>query len=248
MKRFLCILLVCLMLPTLLACGKQAAQNQADSAAWNMGSLLTYSYSTLRHNYCYRIGTDVVYLSASRSKITLDDIADVTETRVKDGQTYCYTAYTTQPVSEENLPSNACKSIETCDGTLRYKLGNDTYSLDVLTLLTFDQAIALMQNPLSPPDGVTLDSEEWSAYFKMADCNLTIFLYPNDDGAKYTQRKEKDCLTETTEDGETFALNSETIAYRDDRGTALVTQLVRNAEGTSYLNVAFCKQLLDLLG
>ena len=265
MKRIYLFIFVSLLIASAVACTctpKDAnedvpAAEQSESEApfasdasplWNLGDRYESNYSTIRHTYKYRKNTDAFYLTVSRSKKTADKAKNVLDTFDLDGRTYLYSELTTENVDNQQEPVITAQIYEHYTGTFRYQLGNGTYWLDMKTVLSFDEAAALMQYPTVLPQDTRIEYEEWSYFFRTEECALSILIYPQDDGAMFEQLCEENELADPASDADAeYSASSEIICYHDARGTVLINQLNYTKDAVSNLTVERCSEFLALL-
>lgn len=233
----------------LLVCGfgcKQPKTAETESALWHLSERYPVTYGTLRHAYVYEKDGQIFYLSVARAKAaTARNTATTIETKESGERTYTLCKHELMGTdSASQYTFYACQT-----ETLRFILGNEEADLAIDSVLTMDEAIALIEHPLSPKGDVSLQKEEWSAYYRLDACNLEISVFPNDDGKQYRLAESE--AEQRTEDGETYLFNASEnlILYSNGTDTVSIRQINRSGKDhVAYNTVSECKALIAMLG
>lgn len=242
--RLILLLLACMLL---FGCktDRKARIAAEDSAVWTLKDRYPVTYGTLRHAYTYTKDGKSFYLSIARSKREAGSFRNPIETRDKDDRQYA--------LCESAKKGDDTKAdytyYECLTGTFSYTLMKDESGFAIESILSMDEAIALIEDPATQIEGLTLLNDEWSAYYRLDSCNLDISLYPEDGGKHYRQLSST--YEERTEDGKTYLFNSHdnAIAYTNGTDTVVIKQTNRSgAEHVAYNTVAECRAILALLG
>ena len=237
-KRILSILLLILLLAGCTKTSKQAG------GLWSLGDRYPLTYSSLVHVYHYGVDNTEFYLSEMRSKKQAGASRDAVKTIEIDGLTYSLS----KP-SEKSKSDTTYTYYECLTGTRRLTLGNVETQLDIETLVSLQDAAALMQNPLNPPAGIQFYSEEWDALFRTEGSNLQFYIYVNDNGKHFTA--PSDDYETRTENGETYLFNERDLAilYTNGNDTIWICQAYRaDQEHILYCTLDECKAILAMLG
>lgn len=247
MKHRLCILLLLLACLLPFGCGGDRQQAAAESSSvWELAKRYPSTYGTIRHAYTYERNGQIFYLSIARGKKVSDASKEPLDSMTKDGLTVNLLESSKRD-SDDTLTDFTYYA---CDSEpYRYTIGIEQSGLMMQTLLSTEEAFALIRDPHAKIEGLTLQTEEWSAYLRLDACNLEISIFPNDGGRQY--RLCEDTFESRTENGESYLYdtNNDAIAYTNGTDTVVIRQSNRSgAEHTPYNTLTECKALLALLG
>ena len=244
--RFVLLLLIFL-LP--FGCSKNDGSHAAEkdsSSVWSLRDRYPVTYGTMRHAYTYEKSGQTFYLTVARNKSAAGTSKDPIDTLTKDGLTVSLLE-SEKIDSDETLTDYTYYACDT--DTYRYTVGIELSGFQMQSLLSAEDAIALIQDPYAKINGLTLQKEEWSAYYRLDACNLEISIVPNDGGKAY--RALQSTYEERSEGGETylFSESDQAIAYTNGTDTVHIRQSNRSGkEHVAYSTLSECKALLALLG
>ena len=250
MKRiplFICILILAALLLT--ACGGNRGGSQdrviEQSLVWNLGERYPLTYSTLSYIASYESNGEMFTLAVKRNAKETGMSKNVKEYRNVDGIVY---ALCESEVKDAN--GNAPYTYYECyTGRFRYLIGSDTGLVHMETILSMDDAIALIAAPESPKGSIKLLESEWNAQYRTDVSNLDILIRPNDKGA--LTRSLSSSYQPQTENGETFYVpaSDDEIVYTDGVHSVQIRQINRSADNIpNYHTLTECKAILALLG
>lgn len=260
MKRFLCMVLVCV-LSLSLACSKENTEapheNEPNSGETQMseavpGSLFSFAttldaqYAKTSHAYQYLVGEDLVSLTIERDINKDPSFEDAEDVFSKDGYTIAY--YIKESKSKDDTKeSYSYGAYVTYVDRFSFTLSNPTYSLMVNELLSFEDALSLFSDPLSPPDGCKFLLEEWYLRLTFDRQVVSVLIYPNDGGAE--ARASSLTFTETTMEGYPCYLNAmeDTLAFTDGTHSILITEVLTEGTEYEYRTIAFAQSILEQL-
>ena len=239
-RKRISILLIVLLL--LVSCAKQPTNQTAD--LWSLGNHYPVTYSKMCHVYHYSIGPDVFYLSVTRGKKDTRESSEAKDTLTVGDRTIALYGEASETEGAPAYTYYQCIA----DG-YRYLICNSETKLDLAGKLSIKDAASILKDPLHPSGGAAFDYEEWTAYYRTDTCNLELYIYPNDQGAR---AKAPDSSYESrTTDGETY-LYSEIdhgIVYTNGVHSVWIRQFNREGEEPIlYSTVAECMAILAMLG
>lgn len=246
MRRHICFILTLLCLLAF-GCQTDPASEKADTPAgmWNLGSRYVSTYGTLRHAYTYEKDGQTFYLTVARNRKTESSAQEILSSDTQNGQTYSLC----KGKKKDEQSEKEYTYYECLTGSFRYFIGKDEPEFHAENLLSMPDAIRLIDRPDAQIDGITLLSEEWSAYYRLDSCNLEISVFPDDHGAQHAVYAAT--YEQQTESEESY-LYSETdgvIVYTDGTSTVLIRQANRSGkEHHAYNTLSECKAILALLG
>ena len=230
-----------LLLLLLLGCGNR---NAKTSGIWSLTERYPSTYYTIAHVYHYATDTATFFLSEMPGKKDAGLPPHTKETVELDGVVYALCEPNKKGESDQRR-----SYYESLTESRRLVLNTEEESTSVTSMLTLNEAAALMRSPTKTPAGVTLQSDEWDLYFRMDSCNLEIYVYPNDNG------KHASALNDTyesqEENGETYLYSSreQAILYTDGTNSIMIRQANRaGSEHVAYCTLSECKAILALLG
>lgn len=230
----------------LIACGKTGSGDRAleRSDVWTLSTRYPVNYSSLTYIATYQAKGEPFCLKATRNVKETGMSKRVKESRTVNGIVYALCE--TKKIDDNG---NAVNTYYECyTGNFRYYIGRESDSFYIESVLSMDDAIALIETPASPGSGIKLCDEEWNAQYRTDACNLEILIRPNDKGALVnglagTYRAQ-------TENGETFYTSSKGGEIVYSNGTHSVQILQANRAGQSapnYLTLSECKAILAML-
>ena len=252
MKRnLLCAGALVLLLFLLPACSKDqpaadpAARSIEGSSVWSLAERYPSKYTTITYTVTYEANGEPFCLKVSRSKQKTDLSKHVLASREENGLTY-----TLREGTEQTKDGKAAYTYYEClTGSFRYRIGRESDGFHIESLLSMDEAIALMNDPSSPGASVTLSDTEWDAYFTMDGCNLDVLLRPNDGGALIGSLSATHSARE--ENGETIYATEkgDDVAYTNGVDSIRIRQADRaGADHTDYHTLSECREILAYLG
>ena len=240
-RVFLIVLCLCLFV----ACGKQKTNDNVASM-WDLGQRYDSDYSKISHVYHYEKDDATFFLSVTRTKKLTDSLRTVKDKITVGSDVYALCETVAQNENGESVPK---VTYECLNGSYHFTIGGYDPETDVSSILSLQEAAALIQGPLSPKGGVSLLSEEWTAYYRTQSSNLEIYVYPSDMG-KACANADTD-YEQRTEDGETYLYSEKdkAILYSNGTDTVWIRQADRSGfDGTLYSTLTECKAILSLLG
>lgn len=244
--RLCVILLVVVMLA---ACGGKSASASdrtiERSDVWKLGERYPINYSALNYVVTYEIDGELFHLIITRNAKETGMSKRVTESRTVDGLVY---ALCDSQRKDDN--GNALYSYYECyTGSFRYMIESDTTEIRIETMLSMDDAIALIGSPASPKGKVKLCETEWSALYRTEACNLNILIRPNDNGDYL--KTLSDTYQAETENSESYYTSTvgDEIVYSDGKNSIHIIQANRSGQNApNYHTLSECKAILALLG
>lgn len=224
--------------------GKASERVLEKSAVWTLGDRYPLTYSSLAYAASYEASGEMFTLSVRRNAKETGMSKSVKESRSVDGIVYALCES-----KNKDADGNAFFTYYECyTGSFRYVIGSENSLLHIETVLSMDDAIALIAAPESPQDSVKLLEAEWSAQYRTEACNLDILIRPNDKDALVKSLSSS--YRQQTENGETYYVSSagDEIVYSDGTSSVQIRQGNRSAENiTNYLTLSECKAILTLL-
>lgn len=253
--RMLCIAALLLSLLLFPACSKD--KNTEDpasdpvrtveySAVWTLNERYPLTYSSLSYIVTYEANGEPFCLKAGRNKKETGMSQRVRESRTVNGLVFALCD--SKKKDADGNPANTYYECYT--GEYRYFIGreeSDGFYME--TILSADDAIALMNRPTAPKDGVRFLEEEWNAQFRTEGCNLEILIRPNDGGRLV--RSLPASYTAQTEGDDVYYVSSsrDDIVYTNGTHSVQIRQANRSGVASeSYHTLSECKAILALLG
>ena len=239
-KRLLTLLLVLLFT---VSC---AAANSENAKLWKLGKRYdNLTYGTITHAFEYEKNGERFYLSVTRDKQAAGSSKNVQSSVTIDSLEYalCETDQKT-PDGTRNFTYFECLT-----GDFRYVLGNAETALDMGSLLSLNEAAALMRSPAEVPDGVNYLGESWNAYFRTDASNLEVYIYV-DDGGKHVSAAS-DTYETREEKGDVYRYSEydRAILYSDGTNSVWIRQSDRaGMKHKAYDTLSECKAILAMLG
>lgn len=230
----------------LIACGKSENGERAleHSDVWTLGTRYPVNYSTLSYVATYQVNGETFYLEASRNSKETGMSKYVGESRAENGIVYALCELKASGKSDTVLNSY----YECYTGSFRYYIGREADMFRIESVLSMDDAIALIQKPTSPRSGIIFCDAEWNAQYRTDACNLEILIRPDDKGALV--KGLSSTYEAQTENGETFYTSSKGGVILYTNGVHSVEILQANRAGQSapnYLTLSECKAILAML-
>jgi len=241
------IVLLLLALLLLLGCAGNGSAEEAAfrrSEVWSLASRYDAEYSTISYFIAYRKGNDPFRMLISRSEKPAGSSKNVIESYT-DGGIECALCRGTAFVNDVGVTFTL---YECFDGRFRYRIGIEEDGYHVEDVLSFEEAIALIASPETPPNGIDLTEREWNAYFRTDSCNLEVLLCPEDGGKLL--RALPSSFSAKTVDGETIYVSNigDAIIFTDGTNSVEIRQANRvGTDPTIYNTLTECKALLALL-
>ena len=235
-----------LILVLLSGCGKSDNGNRAleRSDVWTLNSRYPVNYSSLTYIVTYQAQGEPFCLKASRNAKETG-----MSRRVKESRTVNGTVYTLCEGKKTDENGKALNTYYECyTGSFRYYIGRETDGFYIESILSMDDAIALIQKPTSPGSGIKFCDAEWNAQYRTDACNLEILIRPDDNGALV--RELAATYQETAENGETYYTSSsgDDIAFSDGKHSVQIRQANRAGQSApNYHTLSECKAILALL-
>lgn len=230
----------------LFACGKSGTGDRVleHSDVWSLNSRYPVNYSSLTYFVTYEAKGEPFCLKVSRNLKETGMSRRVKESRTVNG--IVYTLCESNKVDENG---NALSTYYECyTGTFRYYIGRETDGFFIESVLSLDNAIALIENPTSPKSGIKLCDVEWNAQYRTDACNLEILIRPDDNGALIKALVAT--YREKAENGETYYTSSsgDDIVFSNGRHSVQIRQANRAGQSApNYLTISECKEILALL-
>ena len=241
---------MCLMLAVILlsACGGKSGSGEREierSAIWKLSERYPVNYSSLTYFVTYQVNGELFYLMATRNAKETGMSKRVKESRTVDGIVYSLCESAASPVDGQAIYTY----YECYTGSFRYTVGRETLGFRIESILSMDDAIALIGSPESPKGNIKLDAIEWNAQYRTEACNLDILIRPHDNGSLVKSLSSS--YFAQTENGDTYYVASagDDIVYTDGVHSVQIRQANRtgnNAE--NYHTLSECKAILAMLG
>ena len=212
---------------------------------WTLPERYSSSYTTLSFTAMYEITGEPVCLQITRNKTQPGSSKRVLSSKESDGLVCALCESREQTESGEAVNTY----YESYTGKYRYFIGRETTGFSIESILSMDEAIAMMSSPAVSLANAKLTGTEWNAYFVTDACNLEILVRPNDGGALV--RSLSATHTANTEDGETIYVDKkgDDVAYTNGVDSVRIRQADRaDAAHTDYHTLSECKAILALLG
>ncbi len=231
----------------LFACGKGGSGDRAleRSDVWTLGSRYPLNYSSLTYVATYQAKGEPFCLKATRNVKETGMSRRVKESRTENGIVY---ALCEGKKTDDN--GKALNTYYECyTGSFRYYIGRESDGFFIESVLSMDDAIALIETPTSPKPGITFCDEEWNAQYRTDASNLEILIRPNDKGALVKGLSAS--YQAQTENGETYYTSSagEEIFFTNGVHSVEILQINRSGQSApNYLTLSECKAILALLG
>lgn len=249
MKRTLCILLTVLLAAlSPIACGKDRQQTATasveGSGIWKLPDRYSSTYTALYFNATYTIDGEPFVLRINRNKKTDDKTRTVKTSKEADGLTYALC----ESKQQDDNGNPLFTYYETYTGAFHYYMCREAEGFNIEDCLGMDEAIRLMQSPLSPSGRIQLNNVFWDAYFRLDGCNLNADIRPNDGGAMIASLGSD--FAAQQDGAETWYLSShgDEIAYTDGTNSVRIRQSNRAGQSPeNYLTLEECKDILALL-
>lgn len=253
-NRMLCIAALLLSLLLFPACSNDKsaedpvsvpARAVENSNIWTLGDRYPWTYSSLCFIVTYEANGEPFCLKINRNKKETGMSKRVREFREVDGIIFALCDSKLKKADGEA----AYTYYECYTGEFRYFIGReDSDRFYIETILSMDDAIALINRPTVPKDGVRFLEEEWNAQFKTEDCNLEILIRP-DDGGKLVKSLPAS-YTALTEDNDVYYVSStrDDIVYSNGTHSVQIRQATRSDSSASYHTLSECKAIIALFG
>lgn len=231
----------------LIACGKNESGDRALelSDVWTLGTRYPVNYSTLTYVATYQVNGETFYLKASRNSKETGMSKYVKESRTEDGIVYALCEL--KATEKDNTVLNSYYECYT--GSFRYYIGREADIFRIDSVLSMDDAIALIHTPTSPKSGIKFCDAEWNAQYRTDACNLEILIRADDKGALI--KGLSSAFEAQTENGETYYTSSKggEIVYSNGEHSVEIFQGNRAGQSApNYLTLSECKAILALLG
>lgn len=215
------------------------------SAVWTLGERYPATYSTLTYFVTYEADGEPFCLRASRNVKQTGMSARVRDHRTEDGIVYALCES-----KQTDSDGKASYTYYECyTGSFRYVIERETPGFFIETVLSMDDAIALINAPEAPKGKVRLLETEWNALYRTEASNIEVLIRPNDNGALIKSLPSS--YQAQTENGETFYIPSagDEILYTDGVNSVEIRQANRAGQNAqSYHTLSECKAILALLG
>ena len=230
----------------LIACGKSESGDRAleRSDVWTLGTRYPVNYSTLTYVATYQVNGETFCLKASRNSKETGMSKYVKESRTENGIVYALCE-----LNAAGKNGTALNSYYECyTGSFRYYIGREADMFRIESVLSMNDAIALIQEPTSPRSGIKFCDAEWNAQYRTDACNLEILIRPDDKGALVNGLSSN--YQAQTENGETFYTpsNGGEIIYTNGAHSVEIVQANRAGQSApNYLTLSECKAILALL-
>ena len=240
-------MLSALLMLTAFGCSCSHASDRVleQSDVWSLGERYPLTYSALTYFVTYEASGEPFCLRASRNAKQTGMSARVREHQTVDGIVYALCES-----KQTDSDGKASYTYYECyTGSFRYVIERETPGFYIETVLSMDDAIALINSPETPKGKVKLIETEWNAQYRTDACNLEILIRPNDNGA--LTRSLSSSYQVQTENGETFYASSseDDIVYTDGINSVQIRQANRAGQtAQSYHTLSECKAILSLLG
>ena len=159
------------------SCGSDESSASADAAfrqspVWTLGERYGAYYTQISYFLAYQKGDAAFRLLISRSHKSAGSTQNAIETQEKNG-VVC-SLVNGAVIDDSN--TLAFTLYECYDGQFRYRIGQEKDGFRAEDILSFDEAIALIVSPETPPDGIVLTAREWNAYFRTPSSNLELLI------------------------------------------------------------------------
>lgn len=233
----------------LAACGAKTGSVEGrtleQSDVWKLGERYQANYSTLTYFVTYEANGEPISLRASRNAKQTGMSSRVRESKTEDGIVYALC----ESKQTDSDGKAAYTYYECYTGSFRYLIIRETPGFYIETVLSMDDAIALINAPESPKGKIKLCETEWNAQYRTDACNLEILIRPNDNGALIKSLSSS--YQTQTENGETYytASAGDDIVYTDGVSSVQIRQANRAGQNAqNYHTLDECKAILALLG
>ena len=235
-----------LLLVLLSACGNSGGGDRTleQYDVWSLSSRYPVNYSSLTYIATYQSKGEPFCLKASRNLKETGMSRRVKESRTVNG--IVYTLCEGKKADENGKSLNTYYECYT--GSFRYYIGRESDGFFIESVLSMDDAIALIENPTSPRSGIKFCDAEWNAQYRTDACNLEILIRPDDNGALVTEVSS--IYREMTENGETYYTSStgDDIVFTDGRHSVQIRQANRAGQSApNYHTLSECKAILAML-